>query len=67
MIEDCFERPLTWQRTDLAEFPFTVPVAGGTWLIRINDFPVEPLYTLMIDGQEIADFDDWPRCWGRPE
>lgn len=35
------------------------------WLIRLNDFPRQPLYTLLIDGVEQVDFDAWPACWQR--
>jgi len=37
------------------------------WTIRLNDFPDEPAYTLMIDIEEIIHFDDWPDFWDRPE
>jgi hypothetical protein len=29
-----------------------------SWTIRVNDFPEEHLYTLLINYQEIGDFDD---------
>lgn len=57
---------VAWQRTGTAEFPFVARVAGQSWRIRINDFPAEALYTLLIDGQAVADFDDWPAAWQRP-
>jgi hypothetical protein len=41
-------------------------VSGATFMIRINDFPTEPLYTLMIDEQEIEDLEDWPAAWEKP-
>jgi hypothetical protein len=35
--------------------------------IRVNDFPAEPLYTLLVDGEEVEDLEDWPEAWTRPE
>ncbi len=58
--------PISWRRTGQAEFPYAASSAGQDWLIRLNDFPVEPLFTLLIDGREAGDFDDWPSCWQRP-
>lgn len=43
---------------------FEATVSGAQWLIRMNDFPDEPLYTLLIDGAEVLHFDDWPGFWG---
>lgn len=37
------------------------------WEVRLNDFPVEPLYTLLIDGFEVLHFDEWPNFWHRPQ
>jgi len=45
---------------------FEAAVSGQTWQVRINDFPVEPCYTLLIDGNEVMHFDDWPYFWQRP-
>lgn len=39
---------------------------GEDWSIRINDFPDEPLYTLIVDGREIIHFNDWPAEWRKP-
>lgn len=41
------------------------PASWQEWLIRLNDFPRQPLYTLLIDGVEQVDFDAWPACWQR--
>lgn len=32
-------------------------------LLRMNDFPDNPLWTLIIDGQEL-DIEDTPVLWG---
>ena len=36
---------------------------GRTLRVRVNDFPAEPLYTLLVDGVEIEDLEDWPSRW----
>ena len=38
---------------------------GSLLLLRINNFPDEPLFTL-INGKEITDFDDLPSKWDYP-
>ena len=43
---------------------FEATVGAQRWSVRINDFPDEPLYSLLIDGDEVIHFDDWPRFWG---
>ncbi|ADE53344.1 hypothetical protein Caka_0319 [Coraliomargarita akajimensis DSM 45221] len=37
------------------------------WKIRLNDFPDDPTYTLIIEKSETLHFDDWPDFWIRPE
>jgi hypothetical protein len=32
---------------------FRAEVEDKVWMIRMNDFPDEPLYTLIVDGREI--------------
>jgi hypothetical protein len=59
-------RPVVWRRTGRAEYPYAASVAGQDWVIRLNDFPVDPMYTLFIGGRDVGDFDDWPGCWQRP-
>jgi hypothetical protein len=34
--------------------------------LRVNDFPAEPLYSIMVDGTVLADLEDWPSAWQRP-
>ena len=58
--------PIQWQHTGDGEFPYTAEYGGRTLVIRVNDFPDEPLYTLLIDGNEIEDLEDWPEAWVRP-
>lgn len=58
--------PLVWERTGDGEFPYRIQVKGSTLTLRVNDFPAEPLYTLLVDGQEVEDLEDWPPAWVRP-
>ena len=46
---------------------FEADVDGARWSIRLNDFPDEPLYSLLINGDEVMHFDDWPEIWIRPD
>ncbi|MEI7609614.1 MAG: hypothetical protein WCJ64_19715 [Rhodospirillaceae bacterium] len=65
-LEACLVRPLRWRATGDALMPYAAAVAGSEWRLRVNDFPAEPFYTLLIDGREAGDFDDWPEAWQRP-
>ena len=38
---------------------------GCTWAVRENPVPDQSTYTLLINGQELMDFDDWPWIWRR--
>jgi hypothetical protein len=58
--------PIVWQSTGGGEVPYRAQVRGKTLTIRVNDFPAEPLYTLLVDGQEVEDLEDWPAAWVRP-
>lgn len=59
------ELPLTWYKTTDPYHPYHTDVDGNRWLLRINDFPEEPLYTLLIEGSAHLSFDDWPAAWKR--
>jgi hypothetical protein len=41
-------------------------VERSKWKIRLNDFPDEPLFTLLVDDVEIIHFNDWPKEWTKP-
>lgn len=60
-------RALLWQRTGDAEFPYAAKVDSQEWRVRVGDFPAEALYTLLIADQAVADYDDWPQAWQRPD
>lgn len=64
---DYFAVHVKFGRTESGEFPYKATVENRNWIIRINDFPEEPFYTLIIDEEEIVNFDTWPSDWERPE
>jgi hypothetical protein len=58
--------PLEWELTGDTEFPYRCRLDGALCRLRLNDFPAEPLYSLMIDGTAVADLEEWPAAWLRP-
>lgn len=60
------EKKIAWLPADDAEHPYEALVEGKTWQIRIGDFPTEPMYSLLIDGLDVATFDEWPVAWSKP-
>jgi len=49
---------------------YEMPFRGNKLRIRANDYPAEPMYTLLVGdpGREVAgvDLEDWPPSWTRP-
>lgn len=65
--QDYFEERLVWRPGPDQDHPYKAELAREKLLIRLNDFPDRPLYTLIENDNEIADFDDWPKQWVRTE
>lgn len=59
--------PMTWRSTGDPERPWRAALHGVTYVIENGDFPVEPRYTLVVDGQDVDHLDAWPRAWMRSE
>jgi len=57
-----FQQKIFWQKHLSNKRFFFHYEEGNLILLRINNFPEEPLYTL-IDSLEIIDFDDPPQQW----
>jgi hypothetical protein len=64
-VSSLLTQEINWDRVEEPEFPFSTRHNGKEMCIRLNDFPAEPLYTLISDGSEIVSFDDWPESWTR--
>src|SRR5260221_13048099 len=57
---------IEWKRTADPRHPFAAKFDGEKCVIRLNDFPDEHLYALIVDGEEVIAFDDWSATWNRP-
>lgn len=58
--------PIAWDHTGDGEIPYSTRIGDRVLTIRVNDFPAEPLYTLLVDGEEVMDMEDWPAAWEMP-
>jgi len=59
-----FRVPVTWRPTENNHFPWAAQVDGTWWVLRLNNFPDHPLYTLFIDGNTARfDVEDFPSQW----
>jgi hypothetical protein len=59
-------RRIIWEETGGGAFPYRAEVEGKRLTIRVNDFPAEPLYTLLVEDREVEDLEDWPPAWIKP-
>lgn len=66
-MDDPRSRAITWSLGHDPEYIYAAEVDGARWVIRLGDFPDEPLYTLLVRGEVALEFDDWPPAWGRPD
>ena len=64
-VDKPLRREVSWTPTGDALLPYRTSVGSEEWTIRVNDFPDDQLYTLLIDGRDAESFDDWPRSWTR--
>jgi hypothetical protein len=60
------EEKIIWKPGTDPLYPYRADFEGARCLIRINDFPNDHLYTLIVNDREVVDFDDWPQYWTRP-
>jgi len=65
-IQNYLEEKVIWHKGTDPQYPYVGKYDQEECLIRLNDFPDEPLYTLIVNGAEVASFDDWPNQWERP-
>lgn len=61
--QQVFNEKVTWSRTDDAECPYNATINGSLWVLRLNDFPEEEKYTLLIDKKAVLSFTETPNTW----
>jgi hypothetical protein len=54
---------MTWQPTGDPEYPYTAQLGGTVYTLYYGDFPAEPMYGLLVEGQVVDSLDQWPRLW----
>lgn len=58
-------RPLAWTSTGELITPWQTTVDGSEWRVRLNDFPDDVMYSLIVEGRDAGGFHDWPKTWSR--
>jgi hypothetical protein len=64
-VQNYLIEEVSWTETSDPNFPYEARINGDTLLVRLNDFPDTNLYTLLVNQEEVANFDDWPEQWMR--
>ena len=54
-----------WHSTGDPEYPYNAELHGTTYTLYAGDFPVEPMYSLLVDSQIVDSLDTWPHAWTR--
>jgi hypothetical protein len=65
-VQNYLEEKLVWLRSSDPHYPYHAEFDGERCVLRLNDFPEDHLYTLLVDHVEVTSFDDWPEQWTRP-
>jgi hypothetical protein len=65
LLAEHLTRKLNWSRSDDLDFPWRTEVEGIRWQIRLNDFPDDMMYSLLVNDEAIVNFHDWPETWQR--
>jgi hypothetical protein len=56
---------MAWFLTGDPEYPYRAELGGIIYIMYSGDFPVEPMYSLLVEGQVVDNLDSWPRAWIR--
>jgi hypothetical protein len=58
-------REVSWVGRDDPDHSWAAEVDGQSWRVRLNDFPDELMYGLVIGDELVDNFHDWPETWQR--
>jgi hypothetical protein len=64
-VERRLRQVVEWHETGDLTLPWDAYPDGRHWRIRLNDFPDDHMYTLLVEGVELGEFDNWPEAWNR--
>jgi hypothetical protein len=64
-VQNYLEEKVVWRRGADPSYLYEAKLDGDRLVIRLNNFPDENLYTLIVNDEEVAHFDDWPEQWAR--
>ena len=64
-VQNYLEEKVGWKQATDPNYPYEAKMNGDKLVVRLNDFPDESLYTLLVYDKEVASFDDWPKQWSR--
>lgn len=64
-IERLRRNTVDWRRTAESRYTFQAVFEGELVKMRLNDFPAEPICTVIHGGQEI-DIEPFPETWTLP-
>lgn len=56
---------ITWRESADVSHPWRACHEGRSWRLRVVEYPLPGLYTLIIDGREIGIVETWPDAWAR--
>ena len=62
----CLAMPVEWKLMNDVDLPYRANDPGLDWVLKLNDFPAEPMFSLLVEGVVVGSFDDWPASWIRP-
>lgn len=58
-------QPIEWKRNWDIILPYKTSLDKRELFLQINNFPDEPMYSIIEQGQVIENVEDWPDCWTR--
>jgi hypothetical protein len=64
-IEKLLKMKIDWRKTQIDKYTFSATIGGDEYFLRLNDFPEEPLCTIIISGNEI-NLEDLGKNWTLP-
>ncbi len=65
ILEQLTKSRIDWEKTSENEYIFRATFRAKEVLLRLNDFPDQPLCTAIIDDQETY-LEEFPKSWTLP-